>query len=156
MATLFGSLLVVAVLIGVSARWATAGRVAVLAAVVVLMGILLLPQEWVLGVARQVPGVADALGFGWFDQVAHFVLFLAMGCVFGVFVRSTAGLVLVCGLAIALEVLQWGSAGHQVRMMDGLMNLAGGVVGFGMGRWFGVGRAGESGRKRERGAGKGS
>jgi hypothetical protein len=140
-ATLLGCVLVLAVLVGRSSPWGTAGRVAVVAAALVLMGLLLLPQEWVLGVARQVPGMRTALGLGWFDQVVHFSLFLGAGVVFGVVTRSLEGLALACGLAVALEVLQWGTAGHQVRVVDGVMNLLGVVVGFGIGGVVGGRRA---------------
>ena len=131
--TWIGGLAVLAVLARRSSEWARNGRVAVAAVVLVLMGVLLLPQDWVVGAARDlVPGLKSALGLGWFDLVVHFSLFLAAGLVFGVVARSLEGFVLACVLAVTLEALQWGTVGHQVRVLDGAMNLAGVVVGFGL------------------------
>lgn len=123
-------------------RWALSG--VVVAAIVVL----LLPQSVFVELVRAgrsvAPVVGTLLGHPAADLVVHFLIFLVAGLPFARLAREIGvwlPLSVLLVLAVALEVLQLFVAGHQVHLIDGVMNVAGAATGFLIGlAMFGRGR----------------
>ena len=105
-----------------------------------LMAVLLLPQSLFVELARSgssvLPWIGVVLGHPAADHVFHFLVFVLAGLPVAALSRRhdwRGVLAWLVALAIGLEALQLLVGGHQATILDGLANLAGAAVGYGIG-----------------------